>query len=177
MAQPVFGQIKPSKRPGASRAEQQSREKMAGLGSARQEVGSVRRRKRKNGSQKRHCRRESQPQMHSSASRLFALAEINANSLKRSEEGRDYLSLKFDDPTFKMAVHSICKATRLVRLHPAVVAAAEERRVMLTQSSSRRLDWAGLGKDGQPRPRRAANDGRTEVSEDLSPCKRRHPHL
>ena len=62
-------------------------------------------------------------------------------------------------------------------LHPALVAAAEERRVKLTQSSSRRLDWAGLRKDGQPRPRRAANEGRAEASEDLAPGKRRHPNL
>ena len=159
------------------RAEQQSREKMAGLVSPRQEVGSVRRRKRNSGRQKRYCRREGQSQVHSSASRLLALAEINANTSKRPEEDRDYLSLKLDDPAFKMAIHSICKATRLVRAHPAVVAAAEERRVKLTRSSSRRLDRAGLRKDGQPRPRRAANEGRTEASEGLSPSKGRHPNL
>ena len=51
-AQPVFGQIEPSQRPGASRAEPQLREKMAGLGSTRQEVGTVRRRKRNEGRQK-----------------------------------------------------------------------------------------------------------------------------
>jgi hypothetical protein len=51
-AQPVFGQIEPSQRPGASRAEPQLQEKMAGLGSTRQEVGTVRRRKRNEGRQK-----------------------------------------------------------------------------------------------------------------------------
>src|ERR1700741_5202576 len=51
-AQPVFGQIEPSQRSGASRAEPQLREKMAGLGSTRQEVGTVRRRKRNEGRQK-----------------------------------------------------------------------------------------------------------------------------
>jgi hypothetical protein len=50
--QPVFGQIKPSQRPRASRAEPQVREKMAGLGSVRQEVETVRRRKRNEGKQK-----------------------------------------------------------------------------------------------------------------------------
>jgi len=51
--------------------------------------------------------------------RVYALGlEINVNSSKRSEEACDYLSLKFDDPAFKMAVHSICKATRLVRATP-----------------------------------------------------------
>src|ERR1700751_3440467 len=45
-AQPVFGQIEPSKRPRASRAEPQVQEKMAGSGSARQEGKKVQRRKR-----------------------------------------------------------------------------------------------------------------------------------
>jgi len=45
-AQPVFGQIEPSQRPRASRAEPQVREKMAGFGSPGQEVEMVRRRKR-----------------------------------------------------------------------------------------------------------------------------------
>ena len=118
-AQPVFGQNKPSKRQGASRAEQQSREKMAGLGSARQEVGSVRRRKRNSGRQKRYCQREMPAASGGLQHRVYALGfEINANSSKRSEEARDYLSLKLDDPAFKMAVNSICKATRLVRATP-----------------------------------------------------------
>jgi hypothetical protein len=51
-AQPVFGQIEPSQRPRASRAEPQVPEKMAGLGSVRQEVETVRRRKRNEGRQK-----------------------------------------------------------------------------------------------------------------------------
>lgn len=46
-AQPVFGQIKPSKRPRASRAEPQSREKrLASLGLDAQEVGIFRRKER-----------------------------------------------------------------------------------------------------------------------------------
>ena len=37
--------------------------------------------------------------------RVYALGlEINANSSKRSEEGRDYLSLKLDDPAFNAAI-------------------------------------------------------------------------
>ncbi len=51
-AQPVFGQIEPSQRPRASRAEPQVRDKMAGFGSRRQEVETVRRRKRNEGRQK-----------------------------------------------------------------------------------------------------------------------------
>src|SRR5579859_8101546 len=45
-AQPVFGQIEPSQRPRASRAEPQAREKMASFGSTRQEVKTIQRRKR-----------------------------------------------------------------------------------------------------------------------------------
>ena len=51
-AQPVFGQIEPSQRPRASRAEPQVREKMAAVGSAAQEIEMVRRRKRNEGRQK-----------------------------------------------------------------------------------------------------------------------------
>jgi len=151
---------------------------MAGLGSARQEVGTVRRRKRNSGRQKRYCQREEPATSAGLQHRVYALGSAtDAISSKRCEEGRDYRSPKFDDPEFKMAVHSICKAMRLVRLHLALVATAEERRVKLTQSSSRRIDWAGLRKDGQPRPRRDANEGRTEAGENLAPSQRRHPNL
>jgi hypothetical protein len=51
-AQPVFGQIEPSQRPRASRAESQVREKMAAFDSAPQEVETVRRRKRNERRQK-----------------------------------------------------------------------------------------------------------------------------
>src|ERR1700747_466042 len=44
-AQRVFGQIEPSQRPRASRAQPQVREKMAGSGSAPQEVKTIPRRK------------------------------------------------------------------------------------------------------------------------------------
>jgi hypothetical protein len=50
-AQPVFGQIEPSQRPRASRAEPQVREKMAAFGFVPQEVETVRRRKRNEGRQ------------------------------------------------------------------------------------------------------------------------------
>jgi len=61
-AQPVFGQIEPSKRPRASRAEPQVREKMAGFGSVRQEVETVRRRKRNERRQKVISSAQGQPQ-------------------------------------------------------------------------------------------------------------------
>ncbi len=150
---------------------------MAGLGSARQEVGTVRRRKRNSGRQKRYCQREKPATSAGLQHRVYALgSETDAISSKRSEEGRDYLSLKFDDPALKMAVHSNSKATRLV----ATPCSGGDRGRTPSKAGSvkpRRIDWAGLRKDGQPRPRRAANEGRTEASEDLSPGKRRHPNL
>ena len=51
-AQPVFGQIEPSQRPRASRAEPQVQEKLAGLGLSWQEVKTIQRRKRNQGRQK-----------------------------------------------------------------------------------------------------------------------------
>jgi hypothetical protein len=45
-AQPVFGQIEPSQRPRASRAEPQVQKKLAGLGLTWQEVKTIQRRKR-----------------------------------------------------------------------------------------------------------------------------------
>ncbi len=55
---------------------------------------------------------KSQPQARGLQHRVYTLGlEINANSSKRSEEGRDHLSLKLGDPAIKMAVCSICKAT------------------------------------------------------------------
>jgi len=60
-AQPVFGQIEPSQRPRASRAEPQVREKMAGLGSLRQEVEKIQRRKRNERRQKAISSAQGQP--------------------------------------------------------------------------------------------------------------------
>lgn len=129
------------------------------------------------GGKKRFCQRERPATSAGLQHRVYALGLlINANSSKRSEEARDHLSLKLGDPAFKMSVHSICKAT-IRKGYTLVVAAPQERRVKLTQSSSRRIDWAGLRKDGQPRPRRAANEGRAEAGENLSPNERRHPNL
>src|ERR1700750_2277949 len=60
-AQPVFGQIEPSKRPRASRAQPQIREKMAAFGAARQEVEMIQRRKRNEARQKAISSAQSQP--------------------------------------------------------------------------------------------------------------------
>ncbi len=131
------------------------------------------------GGKKRYCQREkpatseSAPasglcaggwkstQIHRSAPRRPATISRSSSTIPRSR----WRSIQYARPRAECG------------LHPALVATADERRVKLTQSSSRRLDWAGLRKDGQPRPRRAANEGRTEASEDLSPSKRRHPDL
>jgi hypothetical protein len=65
-AQPVFGQIEPSQRPRASRAEPQVREKMAAFGSALQEVETIRRRKRNERRQKAVSSTQSQPRANRS---------------------------------------------------------------------------------------------------------------
>src|SRR5467141_4559694 len=70
-AQPIFGQIEPSKRPRASRAEPQVREKMAGLGSVRQEVETVRRRKRNEGKQKAVSSAQSQSRPNGSSRHIY----------------------------------------------------------------------------------------------------------
>jgi hypothetical protein len=66
-AQPVFGQIEPSQRPRASRAEPQVREKMARFDSARQEVKMIQRRKRNEGRQKALSSAQSQLQTRGSS--------------------------------------------------------------------------------------------------------------
>ena len=70
-AQPIFGQIEPSKRPRASRAEPQVREKMAGLGSVMQEVETVRRRKRNEGKQKAVSSAQSQLRPNGSCRHIY----------------------------------------------------------------------------------------------------------
>jgi hypothetical protein len=40
-----------------------------------------------------------------------------------------------------------------------------------------RFDWSGLREDGQSRPRCAADEDRTDASEDLSPYERPHADL
>ena len=72
-------------------------------------------------------------------------AEIGAAWSKRSEEGRDYLSLKLDDPSFNGAhLRQPVRRRGWRRLHPAVVAAAEERRVRLAPPSPARTIGRGF---------------------------------
>src|SRR6266851_1982789 len=70
-AQPVFGQIEPSKRPRASRAEAQVRKKMARFGSARQEVETIQRRKRNEGRQTAISSAQSQPRPNGSSRHIY----------------------------------------------------------------------------------------------------------
>ena len=74
-------------------------------------------------------------------------AEIGAAWSKRSEEGRDYLSLKLDDPSLQRAdLREPVRRRGWRRLHPALVAAAQERRV-----SSSRIPRAPLIRRGASR--------------------------
>jgi hypothetical protein len=91
-AQPVFGQIEPSKRPRTSRAEQQIRERMAGLGSTRQEVGPVRRRKRNEGRQKAVSSAPSQPRANGSSAASMCTGRNHCHLIEVFR-GRSRLSL------------------------------------------------------------------------------------
>src|SRR6516162_1264662 len=105
-AQPVRGQIEPSQRPGASRAEPQVREKMAGLGSNGQEVDTVRRRKRNERRQTRWSPARSQPQATGSRATSMCTRRDRRFPIECSEEGRHYLAQarSFDFYTFSQAV-------------------------------------------------------------------------
>jgi hypothetical protein len=92
-AQPVFGQIEPSQRPRASRAEPQVREKMAAVGSAAQEIEMVRRRKRNEGRQKTITFPRNPSRTNTSSAASICTGRYRCQSSKCSEEGRDYLSL------------------------------------------------------------------------------------
>ena len=105
-AQPVFGQIEPSKRPRASRAQPQVREKMAAFGSARQEVEMIQRRKRNEGRQKAISSAQSQPPTNGSSAASMCTDAITAISSKCSEEGRDWPWLKLDDPSFNAPIYA-----------------------------------------------------------------------
>ena len=72
-------------------------------------------------------------------------AEIGAAWSKRSEEGRDYLSLKLDDPSLQRAdLREPVRRRGRRRLHPALVAAAQERRVSQPPAKPRPSYRAGL---------------------------------
>ena len=64
-------------------------------------------------------------------------AEIGAAWSKRSKEGRDYLSLKLDDPSFNAPIYANLFDDEGGKATPALVAAAEERRVRLTSAKPR----------------------------------------
>jgi hypothetical protein len=92
-AQPVFGQIEPSKRPRASRAEPQLREKMAGLGLTWQEFETIQRRRGSERRQKALSSSQGQPRANGfGATSMWARDAISAISSKSCEEGRNYLS-------------------------------------------------------------------------------------
>jgi uncharacterized protein (DUF736 family) len=69
---------------------------MAALGSVRQEVRTIRRRKRNEGSQKRYCGRKTNRKRTTPATHVRVPDAISAIS-KCTKEGRDYLSLKLDN--------------------------------------------------------------------------------
>jgi hypothetical protein len=106
-AQPVFGQIEPSQRPGASRAEPKVREKVLALvrlGKRSARFGVEKETKgRKSANRQREANRKRPAPGHDRC----VPDGINAISSKYSEESRDYLSLKLAAPTFSARIHPI----------------------------------------------------------------------
>src|SRR5882672_10565850 len=100
---------------------------MAGLGSVRQEVETVRRRKRNEGKQKAVSSAQSQSRPNGSSRHIYV------------------------------------RWTQSTPSHRSVP------RKVIAPDCPTRVERAGLGEDGQPRPRRAANEDRTETGEDLTP--------
>ena len=115
-AQPVFGQIKPSQRPGASRAEPQSREKRWLISvDAVQEVGTVRRRKRNTMREMAESSPRATAESNVRCTSMRSRTEIDSTRSRCSEEGRDYLSLKLDDPRSTRRFTRTCSTTRVKR--------------------------------------------------------------
>src|SRR5437763_1820800 len=105
-AQPVFGQIKPLQRPGASRDETQSWEKRW-LISVRLHKRSERFGEEKEtqcGKWRSRCP-ERVPEQRLCTS-MRSRTEIGSTRSGCSEEGRDYLSLKFDDPSSNAPIYA-----------------------------------------------------------------------
>ena len=92
---------------------------------------------------------------------------INAISSKYTEEGRDYPSLKFADlrsaRRFRQQVRQVDSAGSLL------MRCGCENPLRPPPGCRARIERAGLGEDGQPRPRRAANKDRAETGENLTP--------
>src|SRR6266478_9657807 len=116
-AQPVFGQIEPSKRPRASRAEPQVREKMAGLGLTWQEVETVRRKKRNEGRQKAISSAQGQSRTTGSGAASMCTAR---NQRHRIEVlgGRSRLSLaQVRGSACSAPIQPTCSTRRMVQDH------------------------------------------------------------
>jgi uncharacterized protein DUF736 len=105
-AQPVFGQIKPSQRPGASRAETQSWEKRwlisVTLYKRSEQLGVEK--ETQCGKWRSRCLER--PPRATSLQSMRSRTEIDSTRSGCSEEGRDYLSLKFDDPSFNAPIYA-----------------------------------------------------------------------
>src|SRR5712664_1601300 len=167
-AQPVFGQIEPSKRPRASRAEPQAREKMAIRGLTWQEVETVRRRKRNEGRQKALSPVQSQLQT-SGSSAVSVSTRTQSTPCHRSvpRKVRDYISLKLAG--LRSARGCSRQARRADGAGLLLMCCGCENRLRIAPDCRVRIERAGLGEDSQPRPRRAANKDRAETGEDLTP--------
>ena len=165
-AQPVFGQIEPSKRPRASRAEPQVREKMAILGLTWQEVETVRRRKRNEGRQKALSSVQSQLQT-SGSSAVSVSTRTQSTPCHRSVPRK--VATTFRSSSLACVPRAAVAARRADGAGSLLMCCGCENRLRIAPDCGVRIERAGLGEDSQPRPRRADNKDRAETGEDLTP--------
>lgn len=85
---------------------------------------------------------------------------------KRSDEGRDYLSLKLLTDQMRRFSQPVRETDGAGSL---LMCCGCENRLRIAPDCSARIERAGLGEDGQAGPRRAANEDRAEAGEDLTP--------
>ena len=166
-AQPVFGQIEPSQRPRASRAEPQVGERMAGFGSAPQEVETIRRRKRNEGRQKTISSAQGQPRTNGSSTGLCGpgrnqrlLAKVFRGRPRLPFELADCLNARFR----KRGRHAGGIGSFLMRC-------GCENLLRIAPDCRARTKRDGFGEDGHAHPCRAANKGRADAGEDLTPSR------
>ena len=144
------------------------RETMAALGSVRQEVATVRGRKRNEGRQKRYRQRKTPPQANCSSRRICVHWTQSAPSHRSAPRK---VAITFDQSSLTGVRRRRC--SRPVR--KAGGAGSPLRRcgcenwLRIALDCPTRTERAGFREGSQPRPCRAANKDRAETSEDLAP--------
>jgi hypothetical protein len=148
-AQPVFGQIKPSRRSGASRALNNNLRRRRGESRLRQRSRNVSAQRTKrcagNGGIVPEQNRSSQRERVQPPS-LCGPSGNQRGMVDRFEDGRDYLLLKLDDPSFNVPmIRAYSTTTMSKRL--SLTRRCRENWMRCTLQHPARLQWVG-----PPRP-------------------------